>query len=244
MVTLREYARMCRVSYETIRRKVRDNEDYLAGHITTKNGTRYLDAKGVQIMNAVQGIPEDELESPVDKTEREKELEAKVTSLLEQLNMAKDELLATRRVMDERAERITQLIQEQNEAKVKLLESESRIELIEKEHQARIMVLEMQKDPATIAQQKEQIEQLKNDVGAYQDQAAYYKREAEEAQQRTEAMSRDADEAMHEISEQKRQNDQLAEILAAERQRREELEQEVNSYEKSIFGLFRKKKKK
>lgn len=244
MVTLREYARMCRVSYETVRRKVRDNADYLEGHIYTRNGIRFLDPKGVQLMNAVQGIPEDELESPVEKSEREQELEAKVTALLEQLNMAKDELLATRRVMDERAERITQLIQEQNEAKVKLLESESRIEIMEKEYQAKeeahLLKMKMLSSP----EKDNQIEQLKNDVGAYQDQAELHRQTAEKERQLKERALIDADELMHERDEQKRQNDELAERLAEEKRKREELEQEVSSYEKSLFGFFRKKKKK
>ena len=236
MMTLKEYADRCKVTYETVRRKVTSNTEYLGEHLITQNGVRYLDDEGVAIMDALNNRKVDESEELAAVVRKDAEITTENTELLRKVNEVYEKLL-------KKQAEIIKLIEQQNETKQKLFEAEARVEIMEKEYQAKVMLLEMQKDPETIARQQEQIEQLKNDVGAYQDQAAYYKREAEEAQQRTEAMSRDADEAMHERDEQKRQNDQLAEILAAERQRREELEQEVNSFERSIFGLFKKKKK-
>lgn len=245
MVTLKEYAHSCGVSYETVRRKVRDNESYLGTHLLVQDGVRCLDPEGVRIMNAIQGITETYEVIPVEeekpeapgRSEREEELEAENKDLLRKLSAAHEAMLAER-------ERFVRIIQEQNEMKLKLLEADKRVEMIEQEYKAKVMLLEMQKDPETIARQQEQIEQLKNDVGAYQDQAELHRQTAEKERQLKERALDDADELMHERDEEVRHSNELAERLAEERRKREELEQEVSSYEKSLFGFFRKKKKK
>ena len=238
MITIKEYADIHGITYEAARQQVARNEDKLEGHLVTVNGKRMMDEEGERILDQIRR-PAAEVVDVMKQNEiiqlrkdnrklsdENRELLKKVSDAMETMTRERD--------------RIIELLEEQNKMKLKLFESEKQILLLEQKQEAHLLEIKMLARP----EKDKQIEQLKNDVGAYMDQAAYYKREAEEARQRTETANRDADELMHERDEEVRHSNELAERLAEEKRKREELEQEVNSYERSIFGFFRKKKKK
>lgn len=238
MITLKEYANLHCISYEAVRQQIVKNEDALGDHLVVVKGKRMLDEEGERILDRLRG-PASEVVDTMKQNEiiqlrkdRDR-LADENREMLQKVNEAMETITRER-------ERIIQLLEEQNKMKQQLFDSEKQILLLEQKQEAHLLEIKMLSSP----EKDKKIETLQNEVGAYQDQAKLYMMKAEDERQAAEQARQDAYEALHERDEQKQLFDDVAERLKAERQRREELEQEVNSYEKSIFGLFRKKKKK
>lgn len=87
LYTVKEYAKLNGVSYEAVRKQLKQYEKDLAGHVTKQGRTYVLDDKAVEILNVHRAKRNLIIEQP------ENELTAEIERLRRELNYCKDQVI-------------------------------------------------------------------------------------------------------------------------------------------------------
>lgn len=82
LMTIREYAKSIGVSYESVRKKVRQYESELEGHITVNHRTTFIDEFAMDFLNEHRRVDTVQI---FERSEEEKELLRKLSEAQEQV---------------------------------------------------------------------------------------------------------------------------------------------------------------
>lgn len=184
LVTLKQYAKEHKISYEAVRKQVIRYSEELSDHIIKQDRTQYLDPW------AVKFLTEKRRESPIvlmnmDQDEENQRLKEEVESLKAQLMTAQNELLKSQ---DERLKAQNRIIELQDEAK-KTLEDRAKYTALLEDNKVKEEKLKDAEDrEANLSSQIRMIKTETEDL----------RRKAEADREKIEALQRERDEAQKE----------------------------------------------
>ena len=198
MITITEYAKQNKVSYEAVRKRINRLGDLITPHIFTENGVKVIDDEGVELLK--QGahkmpvvVYTEEVQSELNEArDTIQELQADKIKLLEDINEANKRLFAI-------SEELNNLKVEQAK-----LESDNKNLLEDKERA------------------KAENEKAKQDLQTITEAKAKTELELEQSQE---------------------SNTRLQSEIETQAQEIQEQAEELASYHKTIFGLYRKDKR-
>lgn len=232
-ITIQEYADSRGISYESVRQTIKRHSDEIEGHISKQNSVKYLDEEAVRMLNEWKKIGQVVVYRQ-EKADYVKELEAQVQEL-------REELLKRVSLIESLQAKIIEL-QIEKEAGTKLLLDKQKLEMELKQakelEKGMMMQIEGEMNARMDAETK---------AADLENALEYTKKKAEseklEAQKQAEELKNSIKEIKLETENEKvRAYSEVLEARQEAEEQRSRADQIENSYQKTIFGLYRKKK--